>query len=98
RFSRDWSSDVCSSDLMAEYTSGSTRLHMAYSFELLVDNLSAKYIRQTVESLEQNLAEGWPCWSIGNHDVVRVMSRWGGTQPSDEDRKSGVEGKSGEIG
>lgn len=69
---------------MAEYTSGSTRLHMAYSFELLVDNLSAKYIRQTVESLEQNLAEGWPCWSIGNHDVVRVMSRWGGTQPSDE--------------
>lgn len=68
---------------MAEYTSD-RRLHMAYSFELLVDTLSASYIRQTVETLEENLAEGWPCWSIGNHDVVRVMSRWGGTEPSDD--------------
>jgi len=65
---------------MAEYTSGDTRLHMAYSFELLVENFSTRYIRQTVETLEQGLSEGWPCWSIGNHDVVRVMSRWGGKQ------------------
>lgn len=63
---------------MADYTAGSSRLHMAYSFELLVDKLSASYIRETVETLESNLSEGWPCWSIGNHDVVRVMSRWGG--------------------
>jgi len=67
---------------MAEYTAGNTRLHMAYSFELLVDTLSASYIRETVETLEANLSEGWPCWSIGNHDVVRVMSRWGGDNPS----------------
>ncbi len=63
---------------MAEYTSGNSRLHMAYSFELLVDNLSAAYIRETVETLERNLLEGWPCWAFGNHDVARVMSRWGG--------------------
>jgi alpha-glucosidase len=55
---------------------------MAYSFELLVDQLSGSYIRETVETLEQNLSEGWPCWSIGNHDVVRVMSRWGGKNQS----------------
>lgn len=67
---------------MAEYTSGNSRLHMAYSFELLVDKLSGSYIRETVETLEQNLSEGWPCWSIGNHDVVRVMSRWGGKELS----------------
>jgi alpha-glucosidase len=67
---------------MAEYTQGNSRLHMAYSFELLVDKLSASYIRETVETLEKNLSEGWPCWSIGNHDVVRVMSRWGGANPS----------------
>lgn len=67
---------------MAEYTAGNSRLHMAYSFELLVDKLSADYIRETVETLEKNLSEGWPCWSIGNHDVVRVMSRWGGKNPS----------------
>lgn len=67
---------------MAEYTSGNSRLHMAYSFELLVENLSARYIRETVETLEKNLGEGWPCWSIGNHDVVRVMSRWTEKQQS----------------
>ena len=67
---------------MAEYTAGTSRLHMAYSFELLVDQLSGTYIRETIETLEKNLSEGWPCWSIGNHDVVRVMSRWGGKEPS----------------
>lgn len=67
---------------MAEYTEGNSRLHMAYSFELLVDKLSAQYIRETVETLEKNLSEGWPCWSIGNHDVVRVMTRWGGENAS----------------
>lgn len=69
---------------MAEYTSGNSRLHMAYSFELLVDKLSATYIRETVETLEKNLSEGWPCWAFGNHDVVRVMSRWGGKEKSPE--------------
>lgn len=69
---------------MAEYTAGNSRLHMAYSFELLVDKMSSAYIRRTVETLEAGLGEGWPCWSIGNHDVVRVMSRWGGKQPSDQ--------------
>lgn len=67
---------------MAEYTAGNSRLHMTYSFELLVENLSGSYIRETVETLEQNLAEGWPCWAIGNHDVVRYMSRWGGKDQS----------------
>lgn len=67
---------------MAEYTAGNSRLHMAYSFELLVDNLSGSYIRETVETLEKNLLEGWPCWAIGNHDVVRFMSRWGGKEQS----------------
>jgi alpha-glucosidase len=57
-------------------------LHMAYSFELLVEKLSGSYIRETVETLEQNLSEGWPCWAIGNHDVRRFMSRWGGTEQS----------------
>ena len=62
---------------MAEYTHGK-RLHMAYSFELLGDDFSAGYIRQTVAALEQKLTDGWPCWAISNHDVKRVVSRWGG--------------------
>ena len=67
---------------MAEYTTGNSRLHMAYSFELLVEKLSGTYIRDTVETLEENLSEGWPCWAIGNHDVRRFMSRWGGKHQS----------------
>ncbi|WP_394132714.1 alpha-glucosidase family protein [Shewanella maritima] len=61
---------------MAEYTQGNDRLHMAYSFELLTDDFSAAYIRQTVEELEASIGDGWPCWAIGNHDVQRVATRW----------------------
>ncbi len=62
---------------MAEYTQGDERLHMAYSFELLTNDFSAAYIRQTVEELEASIGDGWPCWAIGNHDVQRVATRWG---------------------
>ncbi len=60
----------------AEYTSG-RRLHMGYSFELLTDDFSAAYIRGTVQNLEAQMLEGWPCWAISNHDVSRVLTRWG---------------------
>ena len=60
----------------AEYTRGK-RLHMGYSFELLTNDFSAQYIRGTVQNLEAQMREGWPCWAISNHDVERVLSRWG---------------------
>ncbi|HJP97259.1 MAG TPA: alpha-glucosidase family protein [Rhodanobacteraceae bacterium] len=66
---------------VAEYTSG-RRLHMGYSFELLVDDFSAAWIRDTVQRLDANMREGWPCWAISNHDVERVLSRWGGGRPA----------------
>ena len=65
---------------MVEY-SKNNRLHMTYSFELLVDSFSTDFIRNTVETLEKNLTDGWPCWAISNHDVKRVLSRWGGENP-----------------
>jgi alpha-glucosidase len=61
---------------MAEYTQAG-RLHMGYSFELLTEDFSAAYIRDTVRTLEAQMSEGWPCWAISNHDVERVLSRWG---------------------
>jgi alpha-glucosidase len=61
---------------MAEYTRGH-RLHMGYSFELLSSDFSATYIRNTVAQLEAQVSEGWPCWAISNHDVERVLTRWG---------------------
>ena len=65
---------------MGEYTSGK-RLHMAYSFELLADEFSADHIRNTMETLERHMREGWPCWALSNHDVRRVITRWGGAHP-----------------
>ena len=62
---------------MAEYTAPG-RLHMAYSFELLTEDFSATHIRDTVQTLEAKLPDGWPAWAISNHDVARVLSRWGG--------------------
>ncbi len=61
---------------MAEYTSDH-RLHMGYSFELLTDDFSAAHIRDTVQMLESKMTQGWPCWAISNHDVERVLTRWG---------------------
>ncbi|HEY8327529.1 MAG TPA: alpha-glucosidase family protein [Rhodanobacter sp.] len=66
---------------MAEYTRPG-RLHMGYSFELLTDDFSAAHIRGTVQALEAQMTEGWPCWAISNHDVERVLTRWGRDQPS----------------
>lgn len=61
---------------MAEYTRDH-RLHMGYSFELLTDDFSVGHIRGTVRQLESQMTQGWPCWAISNHDVERVLSRWG---------------------
>ncbi|MHB1869762.1 MAG: alpha-glucosidase [Steroidobacteraceae bacterium] len=62
---------------MAEYV-GDSRLHMAYSFELLTEEYTATHIRSTVDTLERRMPHGWPCWTISNHDVARVLTRWGG--------------------
>ena len=67
---------------MAEYV-GDRRLHMGYSFELLVEDFSAAHIRATVEDIETRMPHGWPCWAVSNHDVVRATTRWGG--PGDDD-------------
>jgi alpha-glucosidase len=64
--------------VMAQYTNGGDKLHMAYTFNLLGDELDGTYIRQVVETVEANIENGWPCWSIGNHDAPRVVSRVGG--------------------
>ena len=62
---------------MAAYV-GDARLHMGYSFELLTDDCTAAYVRATVETLEEKMPHGWPCWAISNHDVRRAVTRWGG--------------------
>lgn len=67
-------------DTMAAYTQGNDKLHMCYSFDLLTHDNSMNHIRNTMETIEAGLGDGWPCWSIGNHDVERVATRWGNNQ------------------
>jgi alpha-glucosidase len=63
-------------ETIVQYTSGGRRLHMAYNFELLVDEFSTTHIREVVGTLVARCQDCWPCWAIGNHDVARVASRW----------------------
>jgi len=68
--------------VMADYTADGDKLHMAYSFNLLTPEFSAAHIRSQVEQFEARVKGGWASWSVGNHDSVRVMTRWGGAQPT----------------
>jgi alpha-glucosidase len=64
--------------VMAEYTSGTDKLHMAYSFDLLGPDSSSTYLHDLMTRFAEKNATGWPSWALSNHDVVRVGSRWGG--------------------
>ena len=61
--------------LMAAYTGGQDKLHMAYTSGLVAERLDAAHLRSVVETLEARIGSGWPCWSVGNHDATRVMTR-----------------------
>jgi alpha-glucosidase len=61
---------------MAEYTEASRRLHMAYSFHLLTRRCEPDFLRATLRDMEDRIGSGWPCWSLGNHDVARLRTRW----------------------
>ncbi len=62
----------------AEYVAGTDRLHTAYNFALLGPLHTAGAIRRAVEAFERQPGHGWPSWAFSNHDVERVVSRWGG--------------------
>jgi alpha-glucosidase len=68
--------------VMADYTADGDKLHLAYSFNLLTPEFSAKHIRTQVEQFEARVKGGWASWSVGNHDSIRVMTRWGGDNPT----------------
>lgn len=63
-------------DIMAEYTSGGDKLHMAYSFEFLGPDHSAHHFRSRISKFLDKAPDGWPCWSFSNHDVRRHVTRW----------------------
>jgi alpha-glucosidase len=50
---------------------------MAYSFELLGPKGTATLLENTIERQFAASPSSWPCWAISNHDVARVVTRWG---------------------
>jgi len=58
------------------------RLHSAYSFLFLrADGPSTALFRDTFAQWEALHGAGWPTWVFSNHDVPRVVSRWGAKRP-----------------
>ncbi|CAN5732682.1 alpha-glucosidase family protein [soil metagenome] len=69
-------SDDNTLERIAEYTSGGDKLHMAYGFDLLGPKCDARYLHSVLQRFESAVADGWACWSLSNHDVTRVATRW----------------------
>lgn len=67
---------------MAQYTSNGDKLHMAYTFDLLNTPNSPEYIHKVLKNMEEIVGDGWPCWALSNHDVVRSATRWGAKEDS----------------
>ena len=63
-----------------DYVDGPNRLHTAYSFAFLRAPFSAAYLRDGVAAFPARSATAWPSWAFSNHDVPRVVTRWGGTR------------------
>jgi alpha-glucosidase len=64
----------------SEYTNGGG-LDIVYTFDLLSCPGTPEAVRRVVEELEAEIGEGWACWSLGNHDVRRPVTRLGGDDP-----------------
>ncbi|AUC51775.1 alpha-glucosidase [Sagittula sp. P11] len=64
-------------EIMGEYTRGTKRVHMCYSFEFLSNTYpSAERVVKVMNDVDERANGGWPCWAYSNHDVVRHASRW----------------------
>ena len=62
--------------VMADYTRGGDRLHMAYSFEMLGPKFTPAHFRNVIREFLLGAPDGWPSWSFSNHDVNRHVTRW----------------------
>ena len=64
-------------ELLGEYTSGRSGVHMCYAFEFLARDLpTAARIAEVFWRVDRVAAEGWACWAFSNHDVMRHVTRW----------------------
>jgi alpha-glucosidase len=62
--------------LGADYVKHGDGLHMAYTFAMLSKEMNAEYFDHVVRFTEDMIEDGWPCWSLSNHDCTRMMTRF----------------------
>lgn len=67
--------------LAAQYTDGNKYLNTTYNTHMMsgTDSKSfdKSFITQPIIEYNNEPGEGWPSWAFCNHDVVRVVTRWG---------------------
>lgn len=63
--------------LLRDYTKGSTRVHMCYTFDFLsAEYPTAQRVATVLQRFEDEAPDSWVCWAFSNHDVVRHATRW----------------------
>ena len=62
--------------LGTDYVKKGKGLHLAYTFSMLNKNMSAEYLEHVLRVTEESIEGGWPCWSLSNHDCIRMISRF----------------------
>jgi alpha-glucosidase len=65
---------------MAAYTAPG-RYHTGYCFHFLSTQFGADFLRDGVMRLRDADPKSWPAFAFSNHDVKRVVSRWGLERP-----------------
>lgn len=69
-------------EVVAAYTAGGDKVQMCYAFDFLgPDKLNAGKVRAILEDFGAAAPDGWSCWALSNHDVVRHATRWGKGEP-----------------
>ncbi|HEX3629359.1 MAG TPA: alpha-amylase family glycosyl hydrolase [Candidatus Dormibacteraeota bacterium] len=62
---------------MGRFYGEGDQLHLAFNFTYVHAPFKAKALAEVVAESEVVIPEiGWPVWTVSNHDVSRVMSRW----------------------
>ncbi len=62
--------------LGTDYVKKGMGLHLAYTFSMLNKNMNAEYLEHVLRVTEESIEDGWPCWSLSNHDCMRMISRF----------------------
>ncbi len=57
-------------------------MHMAYSLRMMKQPGTADGLGAFFQEAEDEIGSGWLTWAFSNHDVIRVVSRWGRDDPA----------------